>query len=624
MPTPSAGTPAISGPYALIAESNPKLAALFARLLTEDGLRSVIVTDGEAALRALHAPERPRLVIVDLCLAKWDGFAVLAALRQLAPVTEIPAVVTSAFQALRVAASGFREALGVVGLLTNRDSADAVQRTLRQALSGVRRYEDTNRDPDAQAKRERVRLEHLAATGLVNEKQPPDPALQALVAETAGAFGVPMAAISFMREHGSWFKAFVGIQGTMLQNRGMARMAAPCRHVVQADTPEPLIVPDLTRHPCFADNPLAQSGEMRSYAGAPLITPQGDVLGSLCIMDTRPLTLGAPEVAALMVWARRAMGALELASAAARRHPAEARHTPPPQQGGAGSFTAALPYLRSVFGSLEAGVFILGPNRRTLFANPLFASQLGMGEAAVASLTRDAIVKHVGDMVSKEDGFQDAVAVLPTGAYALRATVEILWPTRRVIRWVEQPVQLPLGVAQLGIWTDVTAETDLALERERVARTDVLTGLANRRGGEENITREVARAHRLGTPLCFVYFDVNNFKRVNDLYGHASGDKVLKKIAELVAKTVRGVDFAVRWGGEELLAVLSGSAVQGGLSLAERIRVAVQNTTFDDIGQVTLSGGVAELLPGEGAAEAIGRADSKLYEAKRAGGNQIR
>ena len=212
------------------------------------------------------------------------------------------------------------------------------------------------------------------------------------------------------------------------------------------------------------------------------------------------------------------------------------------------------------------------------------------------------------------------------GPFALRCEFELQRPHRRVVRWVNKPVQLngEGQVGHLGIVTDITAQADLIHERETLARTDSLTGLANRRGGEEALQREVSRAERGGMRLAVALFDIDGFKKVNDERGHAAGDDALRAVARVLIGAVRGADLVVRWGADELLAVLPSTGLEGARSLAERVRAQVEALTDKDFAPVTLSAGVAEVGQGEDEGQALARADARLYEAKSEGRNRVR
>ncbi len=162
---------------------------------------------------------------------------------------------------------------------------------------------------------------------------------------------------------------------------------------------------------------------------------------------------------------------------------------------------------------------------------------------------------------------------------------------------------------------------------ERQALVDGLTGLANRRQCEEALASELARVERFGGPLALVVTDLDWFKDVNDRYGHPSGDAVLREFATLLQDTVRDIDLAGRWGGEEFLLILPGTDLAGGVQVAERIRAGLAGRiVLSPDGSpipVTASFGVAATPPATTAAELFSAADAALYEAKRNGKNRV-
>jgi diguanylate cyclase (GGDEF)-like protein len=166
-------------------------------------------------------------------------------------------------------------------------------------------------------------------------------------------------------------------------------------------------------------------------------------------------------------------------------------------------------------------------------------------------------------------------------------------------------------------------------ELMRLASTDALTGLPNKRSLETAITRDLARADRDKTWLSLVVVDVDHFKKFNDTYGHATGDLVLQAVAKTLARHLRAGDLAGRYGGEEFLLVLPGSNMIGARIAAERIRKALEATIVDtEHGplKVTASfGGAAACGPGCGGTRdtLFARADAALYEAKRTGRNRV-
>jgi two-component system, cell cycle response regulator len=162
---------------------------------------------------------------------------------------------------------------------------------------------------------------------------------------------------------------------------------------------------------------------------------------------------------------------------------------------------------------------------------------------------------------------------------------------------------------------------------ERQALIDGLTGLANRRQCEDTLSSELARIERFGGSLAVVVADLDSFKDVNDRYGHPAGDSVLREFALLLQESLRDVDLAARWGGEEFLLVLPGTDLAGGVQVAERIRLALAGRIVLSVDgtpiPITASFGVSAAPPAATASELFAAADAALYQAKRAGKNRV-
>lgn len=161
-------------------------------------------------------------------------------------------------------------------------------------------------------------------------------------------------------------------------------------------------------------------------------------------------------------------------------------------------------------------------------------------------------------------------------------------------------------------------------ELERLATTDLLTGLDNRRSAQEKLDEHVTRARHLGGDLSVLLIDVDHFKRVNDEHGHASGDAVLRELSQRLRARLRPQDTCGRWGGEELLVVLPDTDRDDAGSIAEHLRAAVADAPYVDATiPVTASIGVAD-WDHDTESELVKRADSALYAAKAAGRNCVR
>ena len=180
----------------------------------------------------------------------------------------------------------------------------------------------------------------------------------------------------------------------------------------------------------------------------------------------------------------------------------------------------------------------------------------------------------------------------------------------------------------------LASQAVVALEAARLHRivsnqalVDGLTGLANRRSCEETLASELARAERFPGPLALIVADLDEFKDVNDRYGHQAGDTVLREFAALLSESVRDIDLACRWGGEEFLLVLPGTDLEGAARVAERVRRALQGRIVLSVDgepiPVTSSFGVAAYPQCRTASELFAAADGALYEAKRTGKNRV-
>ncbi|MCM2347993.1 sensor domain-containing diguanylate cyclase [Acidovorax soli] len=164
-------------------------------------------------------------------------------------------------------------------------------------------------------------------------------------------------------------------------------------------------------------------------------------------------------------------------------------------------------------------------------------------------------------------------------------------------------------------------EKEQALLHE--ASHDKLTGLHNRRYGEQTLGKAILAAHTQGRPLTLLVCDIDHFKQVNDRFGHLAGDRVLRDVAHILRSAVRSRDCAIRWGGEEFLVLLEHCEQAPGVVLAERIRRRVEAHGDAEVGKVTLSLGLATLKPDETMEQLIARADEALYEAKHGGRNRL-
>jgi diguanylate cyclase (GGDEF)-like protein len=139
------------------------------------------------------------------------------------------------------------------------------------------------------------------------------------------------------------------------------------------------------------------------------------------------------------------------------------------------------------------------------------------------------------------------------------------------------------------------------------------------------LKQEIQRAQRTGRSFSVIMLDLDHFKSVNDRFGHAAGDLVLKTIVEVVSKRIRKTDILARWGGEEFIILLPETPVDSATNLAEELCASLSSSlTVPEVGHVTASFGVAGYVPSDTVDTIIMRADNMLYEAKAAGRNCVR
>jgi two-component system, cell cycle response regulator len=201
---------------------------------------------------------------------------------------------------------------------------------------------------------------------------------------------------------------------------------------------------------------------------------------------------------------------------------------------------------------------------------------------------------------------------------------------------IEQAVLLEDGARiQLGVGTllrfTLQSDAELAVTRRIYEATvrDPLTGCFNRHFFEERLEAELSYAKRHGAPLGVLFVDADNFKQVNDTHGHAAGDEVLRRLAELLKESVRSEDILARFGGEEFVILVRGTPEAGVRIIAERVRAGVEAMTIELEDQsipMTVSVGVASTdatRPVASPTELLGLADSALYRAKEAGRNRV-
>jgi diguanylate cyclase (GGDEF)-like protein len=236
------------------------------------------------------------------------------------------------------------------------------------------------------------------------------------------------------------------------------------------------------------------------------------------------------------------------------------------------------------------------------------------GHQVLATLKDDDRLRDIPVVfLTGRTGMKDVVAGLRGGAHD----------------YLKKPFEPEELLARVGAATHVKKLQDQLRQRnaelEEVSNTDALTGLRNRRHLETELARLRHAARRHHELLALAMFDIDHFKRINDTYGHATGDLVLREFTRRLRGELRAEDIACRWGGEEFLVLLPHTDLEGATRLADRIRravAAVPMAVADHEIPVTVSGGCA-LGPQDSPDTLIGEADARLYEAKTSGRDRI-
>jgi diguanylate cyclase (GGDEF)-like protein len=304
-------------------------------------------------------------------------------------------------------------------------------------------------------------------------------------------------------------------------------------------------------------------------------------------------------------------------------NPAQADAPGDAEEAAQGSEKAVLAeILQPLCDSLESGLMLVGSDGNITTCSLAMAVLFGQSPEALVGMAAADFNALVLGLMDDPPTSLCQKGLFPIGSAVRCEEFEIVRPARTVARWVARKVHCR-HYAIVAEATDITADVDLAQAYEKMALTDRLTGIANRRGIEREISHELLRLCRFQNPVSFVLFDIDRFKVINDSHGHGTGDEVLRLVARAIASSVRDTDLVARWGGEEFLVVLPETESTGARVCAEKIREKVA-TISQRVGfEVTISGGVYQPSPGESISDLLSRTDARLYEAKNKGRNRI-
>ncbi len=476
---------------------------------------------------------------------------------------------------------------------------------------------------------------------------------------------VPFALISLVDEDRQWFKAH---QGTGLDQT--PRDISFCAHALGQETL--LLVPDAASDERFAANPLVTDGpQVRFYAGAPLLTPGGEVLGTLCALDTKPRTLTGEQQEALMILSRQVMAQLEL-----RRRITE-------QERLLCDSEKAQERLRLLEAAVEKAndVVLISraepfdrPGPAIVYVNPAFTQMTGYTPEEVLGKTPRILQGPDTDLAVnariraklekwqpvqmevlnyRKDGtqFWSELNIVPianeNGWYTHWVSIQRDVTARKAEQQRSEQMSLELekrvqertaaladansklAGANAALEAEIAERKVLEVQRETLlaealerADLDSLTGLWNHRGFQRRLEAEADRAQRSGERLVLAMMDVDNFKFFNDVYGHSVGDEILRQIASALRASCRSYDTLARFGGDEFALLAIVPETENVESLADRLRGALSELGYtppgcDAVVPIGASLGMAVFME-EAASrlELVDLADQRLRAAK--------
>ena len=458
--------------------------------------------------------------------------------------------------------------------------------------------------PPAGGGRDRESWRQQALDQLEVLDTPPEESFDGLVRAAAALCGTPVALITLVDRDRQWFKASVGL-GDL---RETPREISFCTHTIEQ--PALLEVEDARHDPFFATNPLVNGEpQVRFYAGAPLRLSGGAAVGTLCVIDYRPQRLSPEQRQLLQELATTAVRLLE-----GRR----ALHTERRLRQEAERLSAGMPiglYAADAQGALS----FTNPRWREIFGlDP--ESSLGHGWLATV---------HPEDRARVEEQWQGLLA--SRGALELDFRVQSADGRIRHLRSqvrAQEEGQAGAGRVFLGFVEDRSEEVSLQAEIRHQANHDALTGLLNRRAFDHQLRRCLEPAAFLAEPSChaLLYLDLDLFKIVNDVAGHAGGDAVLLKVAEMLQALQGPNGRLARLGGDEFALLLLHCTLAEAEAMAARIVERLEATRFavaEERFRIGVSIGVAPIVqPGLDPASVLRAADQSCSSAKEAGRNR--
>lgn len=426
----------------------------------------------------------------------------------------------------------------------------------------------------------------------------PEETYQRIIRLAAQILDMPVAVISLVEGDRQWFKAQVGSG-----RNEIPRALSFCAHAIcQADV---FVIEDAKKDARFSQNPFVTGDpKIRFYAGAPLRTNDGLNMGTLAVIDSKPRTMSEKDKQNLADFAAMVMDALETRLIIDRAETAERR------------FIDAME-------SLPNGFVLYDKDDRLVICNKRYREIYA--ESApyiVPGATFEEIIRKGVENGQYLDACGREEAFIAERLYNHLNPGEPIEQHLPGDRWLSVQERRTSEGGLVGFRIDITTLKRQERELARLAWTDSLTGAMNRHRFMELAGKEIDRARRHGGEISLLLLDADHFKHINDKYGHAAGDAVLKGLVERWTKSLRSHDLIGRIGGEEFAILLPEVDLHNATCTANRLRKEIAELPFAFEGhllRVTVSIGVATHAAGDDLPALMRRADLALYRAKEAG-----